>query len=135
VYYPETAILCIGGRFNRRDKLSLSPMVNSCVRCCCGTGCAICWIVIGIWGFFFLGIIALLFKLGKTGNIGHYTKDKYGEYATTLLITWIIYIVLTIACGINLGYRLRHPFPEEEEDTGKKDQFSGMGGGARAAAS
>jgi hypothetical protein len=93
--------------------------------------------VIGIWGFFFLGIIALLFKLGKTGNIGHYSKDKYGEYATTLFITCInilIYVMLTIGCGVNLGYRLRYPFPEEEdEDAAKKDQFSGMG--ARAAAS
>ena len=97
------------------------------VRCFCGKGCAICWIAIGIWAFFLLGILAILFKLEKQGNIGHYTKGPQ-ENAKVMFITWCIYVVLTILCGINLYYRTKHPFPpKENEDEDKKPKFSAIG--------
>ncbi|OHT03528.1 hypothetical protein TRFO_29082 [Tritrichomonas foetus] len=100
--------------------------VPGIVRCYCGVGCAGCWLVISIWGFFFLGILALLFHLGKQGNIGHFSKEHSdADRAKLLMITWIIYIVLGILCGINLVYRLKHPFPEAEDpDAQKQDQFA-----------
>ena len=100
--------------------------VPGIVRCCCGVGCAACWFVIGIWAFFFLGTLALLFWKGRQGNVGHFDDSKHLEYAKTLAITWGIYVFITIACGINLFYRLKHPFPPEE-DPNKKDQFSAIG--------
>ena len=100
--------------------------VPGIVRCCCGVGCAACWFVIGIWAFFFLGVLGLLFWKGRQGNIGHFDKTKNLDYAKTIAITWGIYVALTILCGINLFYRLKHPFPSEE-DPNKKDQFSAIG--------
>ena len=102
--------------------------VPGIVRCCCGTTCAICWVGMGIWAFFFLGILALLFNKGKQGNIGHFTKGAK-ENAKNIFITWIIYVVVTVLCGINFFYRSRHPFPPEEDDdeTNKKQQFSAIG--------
>ena len=100
-------------------------MTSSIVRCCCGVACAACWFVIGIWAFFFLGILALLFYMNKQGNIGDYDPDDHKKYGKTLLITWIIYIVVTILCGINLFYRLKHPWPAEgQEDDRKKNEFT-----------
>lgn len=96
--------------------------VPGIVRCCCGVGCAGCWFVISIWGFFFLGILALLFELDKEGNIGHF-KNSNKSNAKVLFITWIIYIVIGILCGFNLFYRIKHPFPKEE-DPKKGDQMA-----------
>jgi hypothetical protein len=89
-------------------------------------GCAACWIFIGVWAFFFLGILALLFKLNKAGNIGHFKYDD-SENATVLLITWIIYVVLTVFCAFNLHYRLKHPWPEEGEPAQNADGFTAIG--------
>lgn len=102
--------------------------VPGVVRCCCGTACAICWVAIGIWAFFFLGVLALLFKNGKQGNIGHFSKSAK-DNAKNIFITWIIYVVLTILCGINFFYRSKHPFPveENEDETNKKQHFSAIG--------
>jgi hypothetical protein len=97
-------------------------MVNACLKCCCGVGCAACWIFIGVWAFFFLGILALLFKLHKSGNIGHF-KFEDSENATVLLVTWIIYLALTVFCAFNLKYRLANPWPEETE-VPTKDGFT-----------
>jgi H+/Cl- antiporter ClcA len=95
-------------------------MANSLVRCCCGVGCAACWIFIGIWAFFFLGILALLFHLGKQGNIGHFSHPAQ-ENATVLLITWCIYVVILIGCSVNLYYRLHHPWGEEVPEAEQRD--------------
>ncbi|KAH0793116.1 hypothetical protein GPJ56_003011 [Histomonas meleagridis] len=103
-------------------------MVNSLVRCLCGPGCAVCWIFIGIWAFFFLGIIALLFYLDKPGNIGHFSRSNI-ENARNIFYAWIIYVVIVILCGINFWYRRKHPFPPKEDDEAvkKKIQFSAIG--------
>ena len=102
-------------------------MVNSFTRCFCGKVCAICWIAIGVWAFFFLGILAILFKFEKQGNIGHFKKGPQ-ENALVMFVTWCIYLALTIFCAINLYYRSKHPFPpnENEEEENKK-KFSAIG--------
>ena len=102
--------------------------VNGCVRCFCGTTCAICWIAIGIWAFFFLGILSLLFYTGKQGNIGHFSRSNM-ENARNIFYAWLVYVILTILCGFNLWYRSRHPFPpkEDEDANKKKSQFSAIG--------
>ncbi|KAK8866550.1 hypothetical protein M9Y10_009514 [Tritrichomonas musculus] len=97
--------------------------VPGIVRCCCGVGCAGCWLVISIWGFFFLGILALLFELDKEGNIGHFKKNNK-QNAQILFITWIIYIVIGVLCGVNLFYRIKHPFPPQEDPNKKDDQMA-----------
>lgn len=101
--------------------------VPKVVRCCCGVGCSVCWVVIGVWAFFFLGILALLFHKGKQGNVGHFEPGTEGDITKTLFITWIIYVVFTIGCGINLFYRIKHPFPPAEDPDAQKDQFSVIG--------
>jgi hypothetical protein len=105
--------------------------LEGCFRCWCGVGCAACWIFIGVWAFFFLGVLALLFQTGHPGNIGHF-HDEYDEKANktrakNLLITWAIYVALTLFCSWNLWYRLHHPFPAEEDQNAPKDQFSAIG--------
>ena len=89
---------------------------NGCFRCCCGVGCAACWIFIGIWAIIMLGILAILFSKHKQGNIGDFKRSD-SENATTLLITVIIYFVLTIFCSWNLRYRLKNPFPPKDGET------------------
>ena len=106
----------------------MSLFDNGFVRCLCGTTCAICWIAIGIWAFFFLGILALLFKLGKQGNIGHFSLSD-AENARNIFWAWFIYVFLTIFCAFNFWYRSKYPFPpkEDEEAIKKKNQFSAIG--------
>lgn len=99
--------------------------VPGIVRCYCGVGCAAIWVVISIWGFFFLGILALLFHLHKQGNIGHF-KNSDETNAKVLMITWIIYIAIGILCGINLFYRIKHPFPPQEDESKKEDQMTNL---------
>jgi hypothetical protein len=103
-------------------------MVSTVVRCCCGVGCAVCWIVIGVWAFFFLGLLALLFMMGKQGNIGHFKNPEgHKTKSLTLFGTWLIYLVLTIACALNLAHRLKYPFPPEQNVDAPKEQFSPIG--------
>jgi len=100
---------------------------NACFRCCCGVACAGCWIAIGIWAFFFLGILGLLFSIGKQGNVGHFKAEDAHKHGTNLLITWAIYVVVTVLCGFNLYYRIGHPFPEITDATEGKEEFSAIG--------
>jgi hypothetical protein len=81
--------------------------------------------VIGVWAFFFLGILAILFGLGKQGNIGHFDSKDNKKHATTLWITWGIYVALVILCSINLWYRSNHPWPKDapEENEHKGDSL------------
>jgi hypothetical protein len=103
-------------------------IVSSVVRCCCGVGCAVCWIVIGVWAFFFLGVLALLFMTGKQGNIGHFKNPRdHKTKALTLFGTWLIYLVLTILYSLNLAHRLKYPFPPEEDDRAPNQKFSAIG--------
>ena len=112
--------------FTKPDTFMAVPGI---VRCYCGVGCAGCWLVISIWAFFFLGILALLFNSGHPGNIGHFSHDYTDkDRAKLLMITWIIYVVLGVFCGVNLFYRLKHPFPPAEDDEASKNQqFSAIG--------
>lgn len=100
--------------------------LTGCFRCCCGVGCAICWIFIGIWAFFFLGVLGILFLTGHKGNVGHFNPEDDKKNGTTIMITWAIYTALTIFCSGNLWYRLKHPFPVADPNEGK-EQFSAIG--------
>lgn len=90
---------------------------QGCIRCFCGPTCAICWIVIGVWAFFFCGILAILFATGKQGNIGHYKQDDPMENAKTLGWVVLIYVILTAFCSWNLWYRSKHPSNPASQET------------------
>lgn len=102
---------------------------NGCFRCCCGVGCAVCWIFIGIWGVIMLGILAILFASGKKGNIGDFDDKDNKKHATTLFVVAGIYLVLTVFCSWNLNYRLKHPFPPKagSEPEDKNAQVAQIG--------
>jgi hypothetical protein len=85
--------------------------LDCCCRCWSGVDCAAYWIFVGVWPFFFLGILTILFQTGKQGRIGHIKNE---------------HVALTIFCSWNPWYRLRHPFPPEDDAIAPKDQFSAI---------
>lgn len=107
-------------------------MVNGCVKCLCGVGYGACYIFIGVWGIIMLGIMGILMKKNKEGNIGiEYPKDAdipklKNQYANTLLWTVLIYFVIVVFCIGNVWYRVGHPWKEEVDPNAAK-QFSAIG--------
>ena len=107
-------------------------MPGSCVRCYCGVPYAACYIFISIWGILFLGVMGILLKTGHKGNIGiEYErgvdeKKEDNRYGNVMLITVAMYFVLCVGCAFNIWWRLRNPWPEEENKDEQK-QFSAIG--------
>ncbi|EAY08317.1 hypothetical protein TVAG_401720 [Trichomonas vaginalis G3] len=103
-------------------------MVNGLVKCCCGVGYGSCYIVIGIWGIIFLGIMGGLFMNGHQGNVGIEYKDEAErkKIGKTMLWTVLIYAILVILCSINVLYRIRHPWAEAVDPNASK-RFSAIG--------
>ena len=97
-------------------------MVNPCVKCYTSVCCSVFYLVIGIWGIIFLGILSILFGLHKQGNIGHFSNTDE-QNCQAMYIAVILYFVLTIAYVIILRYRLNHPFPSEEQALEDEDDF------------
>jgi len=93
--------------------------MGGCHRCCTGVGCSICCIAISIWAIIFFGVLTLLFKSGKAGNMGHVEHDNTVNAQTCLNVV-IMYIVLLLYCSIQLYYRKSHPFPPEEDENKTK---------------
>lgn len=102
-------------------------MVNSFIRCCCGTGCATCWMAISVWAFLFVGILGILLATDKQGNIGIEDGEDPHALASLCGFTVLIYVILFFLCGFNLWWRRRHPWPPKEDEDVKKEQFSAIG--------
>ena len=101
-------------------------MTNFCVKCYTSVCCSIFYLVISAWGIIFLGILAILFGLHKSGNIGDF-KNTDEENCQAMYIAVCIYVVLAIFYAIVLKYRLSHPFPDDSKPVDEDDDDIGIG--------
>ena len=89
-------------------------MVNGFVKAYTNRGCSATYIFLSVWAIIFLGILAILFKTEKYGNIGVTPSDseELDKYYKICLYACIAYVVLLFLCVINFVWRTTHPFPK-----------------------
>lgn len=88
-------------------------MVKWYVKAYTSKGCSITYIFLSIWAILFLGVLAVLFKTEKYGNIGISKDEDIDKYFKVCLYACIAYVILLLLCIFNFVWRSSHPFPKE----------------------